>query len=92
MKHKAHTVQISARISSSTQERVDRFARARGLKKSHLIEQALLHHIEALEALPEYAVIPKRIVLGDHGWDEVTHRLEHPRPPTSKLEKLMSGD
>ena len=88
----SNTVQISARISKTTQKRVDRFVRSRGMKKSHLIEQALLHYIEALDVLPEYANIPKCVILSDEGWNKVVERLENPQPATPDLEELMRGD
>ncbi len=41
------STQISAMISSETKDRLERYARAHGLKKGFLIESALLHHISA---------------------------------------------
>ena len=49
--------QISAEVSRTTKELLERYSRATGVKKGHLVEQALLHHIHALEALPSDAQI-----------------------------------
>lgn len=38
---------ISARVSTATKEELDRFAARRGLKRSFVVEQALLYFIEA---------------------------------------------
>ena len=40
--------QISAFISKETRDKVERYADAHGLKKGALVEQALLHHLQAL--------------------------------------------
>jgi hypothetical protein len=60
-----HTSQISASISDETRERLERYVRARGVKKGFVIEQALLHHLQALSELPEEVVVPARLV-GTH--------------------------
>jgi hypothetical protein len=44
--------QISAFISDTTKELVERYVEAHGVKKGHLIEEALLHHLQALRDLP----------------------------------------
>ncbi|MEI7704896.1 MAG: hypothetical protein WCK73_09885 [Deltaproteobacteria bacterium] len=56
-------IQVSAQISESTRELMERYVRRAGVKKGHLIEQALLHHLQALEELPgEYIVHPRLVV------------------------------
>ncbi len=37
--------QISASISVETKQRMEQYVRTHGVKKSHLIETALLHHL-----------------------------------------------
>ena len=83
--------QISATVSASTREKLDRFAERHGLKKNFVIEQALLYFLEARRELPDEAFIPTRIVLADDSFDEVAKLLENPRPPTDALRKLMRG-
>ena len=40
--------QISAYVSDTTKELVERYVEAHGVKKGRLIEEALLHHLQAL--------------------------------------------
>ncbi len=83
--------QISATVSASTREKLDRFTESRGLKKNFVIEQALLYFMEARRDLPDEALIPTRIVLDDDSFDRVAQLIEKPRPPTDALRKLMRG-
>jgi uncharacterized protein (DUF1778 family) len=83
--------QISATVSASTREKLDRFTESRGLKKNFVIEQALLYFMEARRDLPDEALIPTRIVLDDDSFDRVAQLIENPRPPTAALRKLMRG-
>jgi uncharacterized protein (DUF1778 family) len=83
--------QISATVSASTREKLDRFTERHGLKKNYVIEQALLYFMEARRELPDEALIPTRIVLDDDSFDRVAQLIENPRPPTDALRKLMRG-
>ena len=83
--------QISATVSPSTKEKLDRFTESHGLKKNFVIEQALLYFMEARRELPDEAFIPTRIVLDDDAFDRVVQLLENPRPPTDALRELMRG-
>lgn len=88
----AHTTQISAHVSKDTKERLDAFARARGIRKGHLIEQALLHHMTALEEIPAGFIIPPRVVLKADAFAELVSDLEADDAPTQALSKLFHGD
>ncbi len=61
--------QISAHVSDTTKELVERYVEAHGVKKGHLIEEALLHHLLALRELPADVIIPpsSRSEPGDAG-------------------------
>jgi hypothetical protein len=55
--------QISAVISDATLALMERHVRQKGVKKGYLIEQALLHHLQALDELPtEYITHPRIVV------------------------------
>ncbi|MFQ5665550.1 MAG: hypothetical protein ACE5I7_03880 [Candidatus Binatia bacterium] len=82
--------QISAYISRETKERLERFARAHGLKKAHLIETALQHHLEALEELPADVIIPARIVVSRETGERILRRIRKPPEPTAAMKKLFS--
>ena len=56
----ADQTQISAYVSQSTKALLERYADAHGVKKAHLVEEALLHHLQALHELPADVIIPAR--------------------------------
>jgi uncharacterized protein (DUF1778 family) len=81
--------QISAHISPDTKERMDRHVRASGETRSHLIEQALLHHLQALEALPREVIVPARMVLTRASAERVRDLITHPPRPTAAMRRLF---
>ena len=88
----AKETQISAQISTTTRERMERHVRQTGVKKGHLVEQALLHHLQALEEIPAEYIIHPRIVVTQKTGKEMLQRAQRPNP-TSALRKLMrDGD
>jgi len=84
--------QISAHISQETRERVEQYADAHGMKKGALLEQALLHHLQALRELPSDVIIPPRLALSERSLREVAQRIAKPRRPSKALRRLMSGN
>jgi hypothetical protein len=84
--------QISAVISETTRKLMERHVRRTGVKKGHLVEQALLHHLQALEEIPAEFVVHPRIVVSRQTGAELLRRAESARP-TPSLRKLMrDGD
>lgn len=83
--------QISATVSATTKEKLDRFTEGHGLKKNYVVEQALLYFMEARRELPDEALVPARLVLDDEAFDRVVELLEHPPAPTKALRELMRG-
>ena len=83
--------QISAHISEETKELVERYALAHGVKKGALVEQALLHHLQALRELPADLIIPPRLELSEASFVEAAALTAKPRKPTKALRALMSG-
>ena len=86
------STQVSASISATTREKLDRFTEEHGLKKNFVVEQALLYFIESRRDLPDEAFIPTRIVLEDEAFEHVVARLEAKAAPTAALRELMRGD
>jgi hypothetical protein len=84
-------VQISAAISSATQAMLESYVRATGVKKGHLMEQALLHHLRALEMFPSDVVAPPRLVVSRQSGREITARMHAPKP-SKRLRALLRGD
>ena len=82
---------ISARISESTKEHIECYAEVHGVKKGYLVEQALLHHLQALHELPADMVIPPRITVTPASFKVMTGLIEEPRRPTKALRALLAG-
>lgn len=85
-------VQISAYISEETRLLLDEATEARGLKKGHVIEEALLHYLHALRELPSDVIIPSRIVLTEESARRVVDAVSSPGEPTPAMRKLMAGE
>ena len=88
----ARMVQVSAQISKETKDLLDRHSRATGVKKGYLIEAALRYHIEALQELPADTLVPPRLVLTRHSFEQVAARLRSPGRPSAALRRLMRDD
>ncbi len=86
------STQISAPISEETKDLLEKYVKATGIKKSHLIESALRYHLRALHELPADVLVPARLVLTRRSFEDVADRLRSPGPPTDALRDLMSGD
>ena len=83
------TVQISAHISRSTKRELERYADAHGLKKAHLIEEALVHHLQALREIPNDVIVPVRLVLTPKSFSDVSRLVGRPRKATAAMRSLM---
>lgn len=81
--------QISAFVADSTKEKLEQYAAAHGLKKAHLIEEALLHHLQALQELPADVIIPARLVITAESGRTVLERIRKPRKPTKAMRDLF---
>lgn len=80
--------QISAVISVATKDLLERHARATGVKKGRLIEDALLHHLLALQEIPADMVVHPRIVVDRPTGERILARIKSPKP-TKALVELM---
>ena len=88
----AKDTQISAQISASTRALMEKYVRQTGVKKGHLVEQALLHHLQALDELPAEYIIHPRIVVSRKTGKQLLRQAESAEP-TPALRKLMrDGD
>lgn len=83
--------QISANISIETKELLEQYVRANGMKKSHLIETALLHHLKALDEIPTDLLIPPILEVTRKSGERILDRIEHPSPPTAAMKALFDG-
>jgi hypothetical protein len=84
--------QISAQITESTRELLERHVRQTGVKKGHLVEQALLHHLQALDELPAELVIHPRIVVSKQTGVDLLRRAESAEPTPALRELMRDAD
>ena len=83
------TTQVSAYISEETKAEVEAYVKRRGVKKAHLIEEALQHHLQALREIPEDLIIPSRLVLTDEAMAETARRVAQENQATEALTALF---
>lgn len=63
---------------------------ARGaLKKGFVIEQALLHHLQAITELPEDVLIPPRLIITGDSGQRVLERLDAKEQPNQAMQTLF---
>jgi hypothetical protein len=84
--------QISAHVSATTKDEMERYVRKTGVKKNHLVQEALDHHLAALRELPADIIVHPRIVVSAKSGEVLLRRLKKPRKPTEKLRALMTVD
>jgi hypothetical protein len=83
-----NATQISAVVSRTTKDEMERYVRATGVKKGHLIEQALRHHLQALRELPADVVVHPRLVVTRQSGEVILRQIEEGEP-TEALRDLM---
>jgi hypothetical protein len=88
----AKETQISAQISKTTRERMEKHVRRTGVKKGHLVEQALLHHLQALDEIPVEYVIHPRVVVSRETFEAMLGKAENPNPTPALRELMRSRD
>jgi hypothetical protein len=84
--------QISALISETTRERLEKHVRATGSKKGHLVEQALLHHLQALDELPADIIVHPRIRITRQSFEKVVDQMETATPTEALRDLMRDGD
>ena len=76
-------IQISAFVSPATREALERHVRASGVKKGHLVEQALRHHLQALQELPADAVVHPKLVVTRKSGEAILRRIQRGKSTAS---------
>ena len=71
---------------------VERYTEAHGVKKGHLIEEALLHHLQALRELSADIIIPPRLIIDEDTAKSIQERVDNPRATTKAMEELFSEE
>ena len=80
--------QISAIVSDTTKDLLERHVRATGVKKGHLVEQALRHHLHALQELPADVIVHPRLVVTKESGQKMLDQIAKGRP-TRALRGLL---
>jgi hypothetical protein len=88
----AKETQISALISGTTRELMEKHVRQTGVKKGHLVEQAILHHLQALDEIPAEFIIHPRIVVSRKTGVEMLRRAESVEPSPALRGLMSDGD
>ena len=86
----ADYVQISAQISAEMRDRLDRYARETGLKKSRIVEEAIGEHLDAVNAIPPEYIIPTRITVDEETWERLNERIDNPGEASPELRELLA--
>lgn len=84
--------QISAQISETTRQLMEKHVRRTGVKKGYLVEQALLHHLQALDELPAEYIIHPRIVVSRATGEALLRQAESAEPTAALRKLLRDGD
>lgn len=84
--------QISAVVSRATREMLERYTRASGVKKQHLVEQALQHYLAALEHLPADVIVHPRIVVTRRSGEKVLKEIRSGKPNKALRNLMRDGD
>lgn len=84
--------QISALVSDTTKELLERHVRATGMKKGYVVEMALRHHLQALQDLPADVIVHPRIVVSRRSGQEILRRMSKQKRPAHELRRLMASD
>ena len=82
--------QISAVVSRTTSELLERHVRATGVKKGHLVEQALRHHLQALQELPADVVVHPKLVVTRTSGQAILKQLAKGKASPA-LRRLLRG-
>ena len=80
--------QISALVSTSTRDLLDRHSRLTGIKKSRLIEDAIRHHLAALSEFPKEFAVPTRLAASNEDFKRLESTTKRGKP-NAALRALM---
>ena len=85
-------IEISALVSRTTIDLLERYVRATGVKKGHLVEQALRHHLQALQELPADVIVHPTLIVTRKSGDAILKQIESGKPSKALRDLLNDGD
>ena len=80
---------ISVVVSRATRDLLERHVRATGVKKGYLVEQALRHHLQALE-LPAHVIVYSKLVVTRRSGGAILEQVKSGR--ANKALRDLMGD
>lgn len=84
--------QISALISKETRDLLERYVRETGIKKGHLIEEALRQYLQALEELPNDVIVHSRVVVTKASGKKILAEVKSGKPNRALRALMRDGD
>ena len=84
--------QISALVSRTTKELLERHVRATGVKKGHLVEQALRHNLQALQELPVDVVVHPKLIVTRKSGEAILKQMKTGKPTKALRDLMGDGD
>lgn len=84
--------QISAVVSRTTKQLLERYVRATGVKKGHLIEEALRHHLQALQEVPRDVIVHPRLIVTRESGEKVVKEMARGKPTPALRDLMRDGD
>jgi hypothetical protein len=84
--------QISAIVSQSTRDLLEKHVRATGVKKGHLVEQALRHHLQALDELAADVIIHPKIVATRRSGAAIVKKMKTGKATKALRDLMRDGD
>ena len=84
--------QLSTPITRETRQMLDRYSRRTGIKKGHLIEEALRGYLIAHEGLPLDVVVPSTVVLSAKSSRKFERELRGQKPNVALRKLMRDGD
>ena len=85
-------VQIPAFVDATTKDLLDRHVRATGVKKGHLLEEALRHYLQALQEIPLDVVVHSRIVVTRAAVEAIQKQILRGKPTKALRDLMRHGD
>jgi len=79
-------------LSPETRVLLERHVRETGVKKGHLVEQALRHHLQALQELPADVIIHPKLVVTRRSGAAILKQMRSGKATKALRELMRDGD
>ena len=83
--------QISAIVSRATRDLMERHVRATRVRKGYLVEQALRHHLQALE-LPAHVIVHSKLVVTRRSGEAILKLMKSGKATKALRDLMDDGD